>query len=91
MTPDIAERGDFEETSIPDAARMLGVSPAHVEMLIDAGLLPQRTGESSQRVRTSDLLAYKELVERRHAALDELIAESQEMGLYDAPPTRFVR
>lgn len=91
MTPDAPPPDESEEISIPDAARVLDVSPREVEYLINAGLLPHQTSGSSQRVRTSDVLAYKELVDRRHAALDEIVALSQETGLYDEPPIRFER
>ncbi len=91
MTPDICPSYDRDEIDIAEAARLLEVSPSHVERLIEAGLLPHPTEGSTQRILRSDLVTYKETVARRHALLDELTAESQEMGLYDDPPTRFER
>jgi hypothetical protein len=38
---------------------------------------------SHRRIRLEDVLAYKRRQERRHAAVDELAAEAQAMGLYD--------
>ncbi|HST57501.1 MAG TPA: helix-turn-helix domain-containing protein [Longimicrobium sp.] len=80
-----------EEVSTSAAAEFLGVSRPHVVKLIDSGLLRGRRAGTHRRVRMTDLLEYKHTVERRHAALDELVTESQEMGLYDDPPARFVR
>lgn len=87
----VALVSEAEEVSTSTAAEFLGVSRPHVVKLIDSGILPGRMAGTHRRVRMTDLVAYKRTVERRHAFLDELAAESQEMGLYDAPPTRFVR
>ncbi|HLM67329.1 MAG TPA: helix-turn-helix domain-containing protein [Longimicrobium sp.] len=87
----VALVSEAEEVSTSVAAEFLGVSRPHVVKLIDSGLLPGRMAGTHRRVRMTDLLAYKRSLARRHAALDELAAEAQEMGLYDAPPTHFVR
>lgn len=81
---------DAQEVSTSVAAELLGVSRPHVVKLIDSGLLPGRMAGTHRRVRMTDLLAYKR-TRARHAALDEIAAESQAMGLYDAPPAPFVR
>lgn len=82
----VALLSEAEEVSTSAAAELLGVSRPHVVKLIDAGILPGRMAGSHRRVRMTDLLEYKHTVDRRHAFLDELAAESQEMGLYDPPP-----
>ncbi|HEV3051792.1 MAG TPA: helix-turn-helix domain-containing protein [Longimicrobium sp.] len=84
----VALVSDAEEISTSAAAAFLGVSRPHVVKLIDTGLLPARMAGTHRRVRMTDLVAYKHTVERRHAFLDELAVESEEMGLYDAPPTQ---
>lgn len=81
----VAVLREANEVSTSAAAEFLGVSRPHVVKLIDSGLLPGRMAGSHRRVRMTDLLAYKQTVDRRHAFLDELIAESEEMGLYDPP------
>lgn len=86
----VALVSEAEEVSTSVAATFLGVSRPHVVKLIDSGLLPARMAGTHRRVRMADLLAYKQTL-ARHAALDEIAAESQEMGLYDAPPGPFVR
>jgi excisionase family DNA binding protein len=87
----VALVSEAEEVSTSAAAEFLGVSRPHVVKLIDSGLLPCRMAGSHRRVRMTDLAAYKRSVERRRALLDEIAAEAQELGLYDDPPTRFVR
>jgi excisionase family DNA binding protein len=86
----VALVSEAEEVSTSVAAAFLGVSRPHVVKLIDSGLLPARMAGTHRRVRMSDLLAYKRTL-ARHAALDELVEESQKLGLYDAPRTPFVR
>lgn len=87
----VALVSEAEEVSTSAAAEFLGVSRPHVVKLIDSGILPGRMAGTHRRVRMTDLVAYKRTVDRRHAFLDELAAESQEMGLYDDPPTKFLR
>lgn len=87
----VALVSEAEEVSTSAAAELLGVSRPHVVKLIDSGILPGRMAGTHRRVRMTDLVAYKRTVDRRHAFLDELAAESQEMGLYDDPPTKFLR
>lgn len=82
----VAVLREADEVSTSAAAEFLGVSRPHVVKLIDSGLLPCRMAGSHRRVRMTDLLVYKQTVDRRNAALDELAAEAQQMGLYDMPP-----
>lgn len=59
-------------------------APGHFRLLrmIDDGKIPHRKVGSHRRVRVADLLAYKQLrYAERRAALDELTAEAQELGL----------
>jgi excisionase family DNA binding protein len=84
----VALVSEAEEVSTSVAAAFLGVSRPHVVKLIETGLLPRRMAGSHRRVRLTDLVAYKRTVDRRHAFLDQISAEAQELGLYDeaAPP-----
>lgn len=84
----VALVSEAEEVSTSVAAAFLGVSRPHVVKLIESGLLPRRMAGSHRRVRLTDLVAYKRRVDQRHAFLDDLAAESQEMGLYENPLTQ---
>lgn len=87
----VAVVSEADEVGTAAAAAFLGVSRPHVVKLIDSGLLPRRMAGSHRRVRMTDLVAYKRLVDRRHTFLDELADEAQQHALYDDPPTRFAR
>ena len=71
-----------EEVSPREAAELLGVSRPFATRLFDEGKIPGRRVGTHRRARVRDVLAYKE---RQHAArlaaLDELAAESQRLGL----------
>ncbi len=66
-----------------EAARLLGVSPAHVTELMESGELPFQESDGLRRVVFEDLMAYKERDdETTNRALDEMVAINQELGLY---------
>lgn len=67
------------------AADLLGVSRPTVVSLIDRGLIAASRVGSHRRLQTSDVLAYREQTRSgRSAGLDEVVAISDELGLYDA-------
>lgn len=88
---DAAARGEvLEVESLPaelttgQAADLLGVSRPTVVNLVDRGELPARKIGTHRRLRVADVLAYRAGArEHRRAALDELTAVSEDLGLYD--------
>ncbi len=73
------------ELTTVEAAELLGVSRPHLVKLLEQGAMPHRMVGSHRRVRLVDVLAYRDRQdERSRRALDELTAQAEELGLYDA-------
>ena len=65
-----------------EAAGLLGVSPSYLTGLMDSGELPYRSSGASRRIVFEDLMTYKKKNdEARRLALDELVAQAQELGM----------
>jgi excisionase family DNA binding protein len=66
-----------------EAASLLGVSPAYLTGLMDSGELPCHESGEIRRIGFEDLMAYKRKDdEATSKGLDEMVALSQELGLY---------
>ena len=72
------------EVTTMEAADILNVSRPYVIKLLNSGDIPFRKVGRHRRIRLEDLLNYKEDIDqRREAILDQMVAEAQELGLYD--------
>jgi excisionase family DNA binding protein len=72
------------ELTTQEAADLLNVSRPFLIKKIDAGELPHHKVGKHRRINFNDLMVYKEQVDRAaSAALDEIVAISEELGLYD--------
>lgn len=72
------------ELTTQEAADLLNVSRPYLIKQIEAGAIPYHKIGRHRRIRFEDLMAYKQQVDAaRSQALDELVAESQALGLYD--------
>ena len=72
------------ELTTKQAADILHVSRPYLIKLLDAGDIPYHKVGTHRRIRREDVMTYKrKFRQEREAFLDRLVAESQELGLYD--------
>jgi excisionase family DNA binding protein len=72
------------ELSTQQAAELMGVSRPYFVKLLEQGRIPFRKVGEQRRVRYQDLLRYLEEYQREGAAaVSEMTAEAQALGLYE--------
>lgn len=78
----VAVLGADEEISPREAAELLAVSRPFAARLFDEGCIPSRRVGTHRRALVRDVIAYRDQQQAaRRAALDELAAEGQRLGL----------
>ncbi|MFI9387177.1 helix-turn-helix domain-containing protein [Kutzneria sp. NPDC052558] len=71
-----------------EAADLLGVSRPTLIKLLEDGKIPFEKPGRHRRIRLDDLLAYRDQRrQERREALDELVQQTEELGLYDDEAT----
>jgi excisionase family DNA binding protein len=80
------------EVSTQQAARILNVSRPTAVRLFDTGEIASHKIGSHRRARLKDVVEYRDAeAARRRAALDEMVRDAEDMGLYDVEPLPFRR
>ena len=80
----VSADGPAEEMTTQELADLLNVSRPFVVSLLEAGQIPFRKVGTKRRVLRSDALRYKQVDdEQRYAAMRELTAETEVLGLYE--------
>jgi len=73
-----------EELDIWQVEALLNVSREYVWKLLDSGEIPYKMVSTCRRIRYEDVMKYqKQDYDKRSKILDELVAESEALGLYD--------
>ena len=72
------------EVTTVEAANILNVSRPYVIKLLEAGEMAYRMVGSHRRIPLRDVFSYKNRIDQeREAILDQMVAEAEDLGLYD--------
>ena len=73
-----------EELDIWQVEAIMNVSREYVWKLLDSGEIPYKMVSTCRRIRYEDVMKYKkQSYEKSMKGMDELVAESEALGLYD--------
>jgi len=75
--------GANAELTVAQVAAYLRTTEKHVGKFLASGRLPSRRENGKQLVSHKDLLEFEEERKRRNAAIDRMMLDNIEMGLYD--------
>lgn len=70
------------ELTTSQAAEIIGVSRPFLVELLEQGEMPFHLVGTHRRIRLTDVLAYRQEQERRRGVMQELVAETEALGLY---------
>lgn len=73
----------LHELTVRQARIFLRMSERHLSDLLDAGEIKSRMVDGERMISRDSLLEFEQERERLAAGLDDIVRESQEMGLYD--------
>jgi excisionase family DNA binding protein len=80
------------ELTTLEAAEFLNISRPYLVRLLEQDEIPYRLTGTHRRIQAADLIEYKSKRDRRRAsALEELIAQSEESGLYNETENPLIR
>ena len=79
---EVVVTGGLQEVTTTQAARMLGMSRPQVVKLLEQGKLPYRLVGTHHRIPVASIKAFLDIESKRmHAAMAELVALQNELGL----------
>lgn len=74
---------DLNEITVEQAACILDISVDRMNRLLNENLIPSRKEGDIRRIVLESVLEYDRKKKYRHALLEQLTQEAQDMGLYD--------
>jgi excisionase family DNA binding protein len=72
-----------DDLTIAQAADVLACSEKHVERLLDAERMEFYTLDGERLITRESFSAYVHWLNETHEAINEIVRENQELGLYD--------
>ena len=87
--PIVSELSDVDvvvsdiDLTVVQAALIMRTTEKHIHRLIAAGRIPYREENGEPLISQNDFLDFMDRYERGHAAIDRMMIENIEMGLYD--------
>ena len=83
LTDSVAVVSPRREMTVAQAKAVLRMSERHLNDLLDAGEIEYRLVGNDRMIERDSLFAFEQEREQLRSALDVIVQDSQEMGLYD--------